>query len=120
VSETVTNSCVMDFPQAWEYIRGTDKDDHHRKCSYRVSSMLCDCDVIWAEYRKHAIAALEAKLAACEWISVDERLPKVIGPYLVFREENNWPTTRYYLDDGKWQSSATVTHWMPLPNPPQP
>jgi hypothetical protein len=64
VSETVTNSCVMDFPQAWEYIRGTDKDDHHRKCSYRVSSMLCDCDVIWAEYRKHAIAALEARLAA--------------------------------------------------------
>jgi hypothetical protein len=43
---------MMDFPQAFEFIKQTypDKLAHHPKCSYRQAGMLCDCSIIWAEY----------------------------------------------------------------------
>jgi len=57
-----------------------------------------------------------------EWISVEDRLPEFEGavllPTLVLRKENPFPTTRLYSGNGVWQSRATITHWMPLPDPP--
>lgn len=49
---------VMDFPEAWAYVRETDFREHDPKCSYRAASggFLCDCFILWNEYdrRKEA------------------------------------------------------------------
>jgi hypothetical protein len=77
-----------------------------------------------------------------EWISVDDRLPEKVGSYLVFYHE--WskgeylPTyddctirTMIFLCNKKWRypvccdkkceadTHREVTHWMPLPEPPE-
>jgi hypothetical protein len=43
---------IMDYPQAWEYVRSTDPTTHHERCSWRTENgaLLCDCDVLWDEY----------------------------------------------------------------------
>ena len=70
------------------------------------------------------------------WISVKENLPKVSGHYLVSCVNNKtghrwqvsvnaeWLTSRreWYLETGNCLASAdgiTVTHYMPLPEPPK-
>lgn len=47
-------SCIMDFPQAWEFVRKSNFEDHDEKCSYRVcrGGLLCDCYILWNEYDK--------------------------------------------------------------------
>jgi len=62
------------------------------------------------------------QLTLSEWISIDNQLPKVAEDVIVFSED------KYQIDIGflmnkKWYSDRgelpTVTHWMPLPNPPE-
>lgn len=75
-----------------------------------------------------------------EWISVKDRLPDKDGQYLVFTEQGdcyNAPFdtnvgdggefgiwfNRYHPDtlgflDSQWQEYEGITHWMPLPEPP--
>jgi len=62
------------------------------------------------------------QLTLSEWISIDDQLPKVAEDVIVFSED------KYQIDIGflmnkKWYSDRgelhTVTHWMPLPNPPE-
>lgn len=56
--KAATGACVMDFPQAWAYVReraverGT--DEHDPLCSFRQTdgALLCDCDVLWDEYER--------------------------------------------------------------------
>ena len=75
-----------------------------------------------------------------EWISVDDRLPieeakaheqEWPGEYcefLVMIEKGSLPTTLYYdLEENEWfrintaleRETYEVTHWMPLPTPPE-
>lgn len=72
------------------------------------------------------IQQLEA--AAPKWISVEERLPQAFYSVLVYiPEEAPMPTVHegYMADNGRWISTVyvrefeKVTHWMPLPEPPQ-
>lgn len=56
------------------------------------------------------------------WISVKDRLPEMYGDYLTYtREGNVWP---YFFSSGIFENTLgfsvdTVTHWMPLPEPPK-
>ena len=75
------------------------------------------------------------------WISVKDRLPEKDGEYLVFTEQRDcfnalfeseigdggefgvWlnsyhPDTLGFLDS-EWQEYEGITHWMPLPAPPE-
>lgn len=59
-----------------------------------------------------------------EWISVTERMPEQEGTYLVCSCEYNQMMTRCsFYHDGVWWfgnfDNYTVTHWMPLPEPPE-
>lgn len=64
-----------------------------------------------------------------EWISVDERLPGVSGRYICAVKDKNGHTWTvagdYSLEMKKWfgllfgEIKNTVTHWMPLPEPPK-
>ena len=88
-----------------------------------------------------ALAALRAEQER-QWISVEDRLPDKTGKYLVFYHE--WsdgaflPTyedctirTMRFMNNNKWRypvcidkrceadTHREVTHWMPLPEPPE-
>lgn len=55
-----------------------------------------------------------------EWISVDERLPDADGDYLVWNNYHKAIVGHYWLKGRYFISKAvTVTHWMPLPEPPE-
>lgn len=57
-----------------------------------------------------------------EWISVTERLPEV-GEVVIICTDKNFVYAgeligdTWFLDNDSW--TATVTHWMPLPEPPK-
>ncbi len=81
------------------------------------------------------LIAAEARIAEKEWISVDERLPEErVANVLTFGGAGfNCPIIRQFsLDDDdrvRWDSmyadthyllkEEPVTHWMPLPDPPE-
>lgn len=54
---------VMDFPQAWAFVRDTKPEAHDPKCSWRTynGGFLCDCHVLNDEYnRREAQAYLDS------------------------------------------------------------
>lgn len=59
------------------------------------------------------------------WISVKDRLPEHFEPVLICREKNGSPYVEQgYKDVGEWWKvygtrTKQVTHWMPLPEPPE-
>ena len=71
---------------------------------------------------KYALAVANAP----RWIPVEERLPEIKDRYLTVSIEPWFGTT--VVDTMRWsgvwmydgrQTEATVTHWMPLPEPPK-
>jgi phosphoribulokinase len=61
-----------------------------------------------------------------EWISVKDRLPEPMQTVLVFeahKQRGRIRETRISVDFrdsvGWYQLGVTVTHWMPLPDPPE-
>ena len=62
--------------------------------------------------------------AAPTWISVEERLPEESEDVLVFCRNDNitWNTIAHRVRTLWWRSGVpieSVTHWMPLPEPPK-
>ena len=83
--------------------------------------------------RKDASLSLSCSKLSNNWISVDDRLPEKPDMYLVcgWCQESDVPmmTTAEFVSgcgrvngwipDNKWIVCTTVTHWMPLPEPPK-
>ena len=73
--------------------------------------------------------ALKARIAELEaerrWIPVSERLPERDGFYLVLENVNqvagyyHWCKVFGWNTDGGRTNIQSVTHWMPLPEPPE-
>lgn len=59
-----------------------------------------------------------------DWISVEDRLPKMLERVLIFDNDGfgvlsgRRGSTCWYLEGGK-DEYVKVTHWMQLPEPPQ-
>lgn len=63
-------------------------------------------------------------IPAPRWIPVEEQLPEKDGYVLVYRQNHpgcSWDLLYWY--GGGWaasnQTAKSVTHWMPLPEPPK-
>ena len=55
-----------------------------------------------------------------EWIPVTERCPEKSGDYLVFDDCRNLYVNEWHYLLKKWQyDDSRITHWMPLPEPPE-
>jgi hypothetical protein len=56
-----------------------------------------------------------------EWISVDERLPEIEGVYLAYTTRRTIEVAHFYpyYVNGKAQFDYWISHWMPLPEPPE-
>jgi len=58
-----------------------------------------------------------------EWISVDDRLPEEGAWYLCYHSDFDIEVLTFDPDDKIWEndyySHIEVTHWMPLPAPPE-
>jgi hypothetical protein len=61
------------------------------------------------------------QLTLSDWTCIDDRLPKNAEDVIVFSDDK-YQIDIGFLMNGKWFSDRgelhTVTHWMPLPNPP--
>ena len=58
-----------------------------------------------------------------DWISVDERLPDNVHEHLVYMSWGGYDVG-YYDEGNGWRDYnrallPDVTHWMPLPGPPE-
>ena len=66
-----------------------------------------------------------AHIDRSEWISVKERLPKDFDQALVYDGDEHYPIGICHKgESGIWHSDmaygmGTITHWMPLPEPPE-
>ncbi|EEO5603462.1 DUF551 domain-containing protein [Salmonella enterica] len=67
------------------------------------------------------------KVSPDGWIPVSERMPEESGRYWCYVEEQNSLGKSHYQWNCSWNGQAwsdralsgRVTHWMPLPEPPQ-
>ena len=57
------------------------------------------------------------------WISVKDRLPESSGSYIVCSGKSRTVfTAHFWARDNRWSGRSlnlTITHWMPLPEPPK-
>ena len=58
-----------------------------------------------------------------EWVSVENELPDDDGGFLTVVEGDDDTYINYFVElgdqTGEWQTNQIVTHWKPLPSPPQ-
>lgn len=55
-----------------------------------------------------------------EWISVKDRYPEKSGMYLVWDTEKDDVALFPWLGEPVlWWKNGTITHWMPVPDPPE-
>lgn len=54
------------------------------------------------------------------WVSCDERLPEKYDRVLVYSKATRMGRSIDFVNaDGNWYTTPKVTHWMPLPEPPE-
>lgn len=75
--------------------------------------------------------ACDYKASVPKWIPVSEQLPPIDEEVLVFAYGNEirvWVLEKQYpysadvyweCEEGYWEEVSVVTHWMPLPEPPE-
>jgi hypothetical protein len=63
-------------------------------------------------------AELERIREARRWIPVEERLPETRDPVLTLWI-SGMQSVKQYDEQHGWNTGAQVTHWMPLPEPPE-
>lgn len=107
---------------------------HHTDCPY-VDDLFCTMHIcgearVYIRKLENQIGELTEKVAQLEaaqpkWISVKEKLPENDDNYLVFTSDRNDAVIATYYGDGEWLEYdltnliPLVTHWMPLPEPPE-
>jgi hypothetical protein len=83
----------------------------------------------WTDFPKQCGVPVCASFAQqSEWISVEDRLPEDTGTYLTWHNAGYYGQHEYNAKLHGWNVIShddrsteikTVTHWMPLPEPPK-
>ena len=92
-----------------------------QKCKNCEYEHVLGCVTKMNERAADAIEALSKTEKTTRWIPVTERLPERSGTYLVYvygdvTDLNYWRGEWHRLGD---DYTKAVTHWMPLPEPPE-
>lgn len=66
---------------------------------------------------KDELATLRAEIDRLRWIPVTERLPAEEVRVLAYDGEDVFES-EYWCGGWDWELDADVSHWMPLPEPP--
>ena len=90
-------------------------------CKY-LSNGICDQDICGGALLMKEAPTIDPESLRPQWIPVTERLPKEHQPVLFCRKGGN-VDAGCRIESGWWKSYGikvkSVTHWMPLPKPPQ-
>lgn len=75
----------------------------------------------WYGHNKDIAQHCRALLDALRWVPVSERLPENDQIVLVVMgsPQNGVSTACYWSSHKIWSIKANITHWRPLPAPPQ-
>ena len=100
-----------------EVCRADECHGHHTGCPYD-DDFFCIMHICGDALA--LIEHLDAKVP--KWISVEERMPECMQPVIVCREGGK--VEQGYKDTMDWWKvygtrTKKVTHWMPLPEPPE-
>lgn len=88
-------------------------------CDIECKGMRCnECDGYGCEYRVLAEALYNAGYRKQEWISIADRLPEDSMTVITFNMMGEVDAD-YYAAYSLGFTDKTVTHWMPLPEPPK-
>jgi Lar family restriction alleviation protein len=85
---------------------------------YRIICMNTDClgAHVWEETEEDAIKGWNTR--ADGWISVEDRLPDDLQLCTVYDKDGRYDQLRFY-DEKEFVEEWGITHWMPLPSPPE-
>jgi hypothetical protein len=66
---------MMDFPQAWAFVRDTKPEQHDPECSWRRynGGFLCDCHVLSDEYNRR-LSTSEQCRCGCDYPDTDKAM----------------------------------------------
>ncbi|MBT0520909.1 DUF551 domain-containing protein [Morganella morganii] len=81
----------------------------------------------WPEFAADCRTRHRQKEMKMKWIKCSEKMPEESGRYLCYVEEVNCLGKSHYQWNCSWNGecfrddalSGRVTHWMPLPQPPE-
>lgn len=91
----MSKSVIMDFPQAWDYVRSHPELEHDPKCSWVQTNeaMLCDCHVINDEYHRREISIAKGK--GCWYKTTIYECPLCFGGQTI-KERKTGPKPKEY------------------------
>ena len=69
------------------------------------------------KFAASSITAMHTALLKYRWIPVGERLPEKIGIYLIVRDRNSHPVSRFYNGPHLKWSEGGITHWREIDLP---
>jgi hypothetical protein len=129
-SELSRNASSVDQVSRWEEIQALSrKVASQDRAPTEVESALCGAVVRAREWLEELEATKELLAASrsekpATWIQVSERMPEMIGNYLVTNEDGlRTIAWAFFNSRGQWCGYNTyyknVTHWMPLPEAPK-
>lgn len=109
-------SCIKEMEQI---IRS--KTEACQTCTWYLNGVCDDSCELAEDNHKICADLYDADYRKQEWISVEDRLPEREGKYIAYTTRGTIEIARfysYYVND-KPQFDYWITHWMPLPQPPE-
>ena len=75
------------------------------------------------ETEKKSLGGSELNDGLGKWFSVKDRLPNIADNVLAYRDDDEWQVICFFTTDGRFivdldTEAHAITHWMPLPEPP--